>query len=907
MSKPPGLATWLLHRWSASTKRNETEGDLLEAYTAWESRGRVYAQVRYWREVLLIPAWRVIGTWRRRRDEKTQGDLGVAAELSSEGKSGGVLQPVTQDIRYGIRTMAHSPSFAIVAVLILGLGIGANTTMFTLVNSLFMEAPPTISEPGELVGLTLHYDGDLIAYFGYPEYEFYRDNNDVFSGVMAYDDGATTLAVGMDDEVVQAEAWSISHNFFDVLGVPPAVGRSFLPEEDVVPGGHPVVMISHGFWSRYFGADPAVVNRSLLLNGKPFRIVGVAPRRFRGPNAVSTPPDLYLPINMVGTMSPGSEEYLVPIDGSVSLWLRIVARLRPGVDFDAARAHMDVLQSQWETAFASWIEATYDEANEVYRVGFVPRFYLTPRQTERLGQFLTPLFLAVGAVLLIACANIAILLLARASARQREMGIRAALGASRTRVVAQLLTESLLLAGLGGVLGIAIAYWGAGLAAGLIPISFARDFKPDATVIGFTLALSGSAAVIFGLVPAWQLARVDISTFLHRQGHGRSRTILRNALVVGQLTLSIVLVTGAGLFVRSLINAQRVDLGFDQHRRLLLSVVLANHGYSEEEGKEFIRVVLNRLELLPGVRRATTTNRTPFRGQWTSGFTAPGTEFVEERFRSGFNRVGPGYFDTMGTPIVAGRGFVENDDELAPNVVIVNQHIADQVWPGETAVGKTIIRSDQEWTVVGVARNAVYYDIGEEMWGQTYHAQLQNYQSRTTFVVATRAEAMAMVGEVEQVMRDYDPKVAIYNIQTLEDVVAAELGQFRVMAILIVLFGLLALLLSAVGLYGVQSFLVARRTREIGIRMALGALERQVAGVVMGRGVILAAAGVALGLVAAYASGQLIQSLLFGVDARDPLTFVTVPAVLLLVAIAASFIPAIRASRVDPVEALREE
>ncbi len=911
MRAPPRLARALIRWLSSSARRSEVEGDLLEAYADWvESNGSAYARLRFWREVLLIAVWRVAGKWRERNDASSRSRPGSASPgASARPLSYGTatLQPIAQDIRYGVRTMAHSPSFTIVAVLILGLGIGANSTIFTLVSSLFLQTPPALSEPEKLVALNLSDDGDPIAYFSYPDYVYYRDNNDVFSDVMAYDDAATTLAVGTGGEVVQAEAWSVSHNFFSVLGVAPTLGRSFLPEEDVVPGGHPVVMISHGFWNRYFGADPAAVNRSVTLNGQPFTIVGVVSQSFRGPNVVSTAPDLYLPINMVGVMTPSGEEALEPIDGSIWLWLRVVGRLRPDVDLDAAQAHMTVLQSRWESAFASWIESTFDEGDEPFRLGLAQHFHLTHRQAEQLKQFLTPLFLAVGAVLLIACANVAILLLARASARQREMGIRAALGASRKRVVAQLLTESLLLAALGAVLGTGIAYWGASLAAGLIPMSFVGDFKPDVSVIGFTLVLSGGAAVFFGLVPALQLARSDIAVFLQRQGHGRGRTNLRNALVVGQLTLSLVLVTGAGLFVRSLLNAQRVDLGFDQDRKLLLDVIPENHGYSEEEGKEFIRVVLDRLEMLPGVRSATVTGRTPFRGRWTGGFTAPGTEYAEERFDSGFNRVGPGYFDAMGIPIVAGRGFVDSDDELAPNVVVVNEHIAEQVWPGENAVGKTIIRSEREWTVVGVARNAVYYDIGEDIWAQTYHSFFQDYRPQTTFAVAAEADPMAMVRQVQQVIRDYDGNIAIFNVRTLNDVVADELGQFRVMAILVVLFGLLALLLSAVGLYGVQSFLVARRTREIGIRMALGALQQQVAGAVVARGVALAAVGVLLGLVAAYASAQLIQSLLFGVEARDPLTFVTVTTVLLLVAAAASLIPAVRASRVNPVEVLRAE
>jgi predicted permease len=356
-----------------------------------------------------------------------------------------------------------------------------------------------------------------------------------------------------------------------------------------------------------------------------------------------------------------------------------------------------------------------------------------------------------------------------------------------------------------------------------------------------------------------------------------------------------------------LLNAQQVDLGFEPERRLLLSVTPGNHGYSEAEGEEFMRVVLDRIGELPGVRSATITDLTPFRGRWGSGFISPGTEYADERFDSGFNRVGPGYFRTMGIPMVSGREFTGTDDQTGANVVVVNERVAEQVWPGENAVGKTITRGDRDWTVIGVARDAVYYDIGEEPQPQTYHAFFQIYRPRATFAVATVGEPTAMADQVQQTIRDYDPNLAIFDIRALEDVVDDELGQFRVMAVLVMLFGFLALLLSAVGLYGVQSFLVSRRTREIGIRMALGALRHEVAETVLGRGIVLAGIGIVLGVVAAYAAAQLIQSLLFGIDARDPLTFVLVPIVLLVVASAASLLPAARASNVDPVEALREE
>jgi len=779
--------------------------------------------------------------------------------------------------------------------------------MFTLVNTLFLQTPPAIGEPEDLVALRL-FDGDeQYSYFSYPDYVFYRDNNDVFSGVMAYDDGATTLVVGTGDEVTQAEAWTVSHNFFGVLGIAPTLGRSFLPEEDVSPSGPNVVMISFGFWNRQFGADPDVVGSSITLNGQPFTVIGVVPREFRGPNIVQTAPDLYLPLNKIGFVSPGGEESLIARDGEIWIWLRVVGRIRPNVSIETVEAHMSVMQSRWESSFASWIEATFDEGGEVYEVTLSPHFHLTYRRAQQLRHYFTPLFLAVGAVLLIACANIAILLLARASARQPEMGIRAALGASRARVIGQLMTESLLLAVIGGAIGLAVAYWGADLAAGLIPMSFAREFRPDASVFGFTLALAGGGAVLFGLVPALQVSRTDIALFLHRQANARGKANLRNLLVVGQLTLSIVLVTGAGLFVRSLLNAQSVDLGFEQERKLMLNVIPENHGYTEDEGLEFLRVLLDRIGQLGGVQSVTITDRTPFRGRWNSGFTSPGTEYSEDRYRSGFNRVGPDYFRTMGIPVVAGRDFSGSDDATGPNVVVVNEHVAEQVWPGENAVGKTITRGDRDWTVTGVAKNAVYYDIAEEQQAQTYHAFFQNYRPQTTFAIQTDGNPMAMLQPVQQVIRDYDPNVAIFNVRTLEEEVDRELGQFRVMAVLIVLFGLLALLLSAVGLYGVQSFLVSQRTREIGIRMAVGALRHQVASAVLGRGLGLAVIGILLGVTAAYGLAQLIQSMLFGIDARDPFTFAAVPLVLLLVAAAASLIPAARASRVDPVEALRQE
>ncbi len=816
-----------------------------------------------------------------------------------------MLHDLVQDVRYGLRTLANSPAFTAVALIILGLGMGANATMFTIAKTIFLEQPPLIKAPDELVGFARVGGGGAIrSSMGYPDYSWFKDHNEVFADILAYDQSATTVAAATGDEVSQATASEVSGNFFDVLGVPMALGRSFAPDESKTPGTHPVIVIGNGYWKRYFGSDPGVIGSTMQLNGTSFTIIGVTPEEFRGISPVEPQPDIYVPIMMQGAIIAGSENWLTRRQGNILVWLRMVARLRPGVDLETAQVGLEVLQQRWRTEFASWIESVGPIPD---RLVLVSDYRMDPGAHERLARLLKLLFLVVGTVLIIASANIAILLLARASTRGREMGIRTALGAGRGRVVRQLLTESILLSFAGGVAGLAIAFWGAGIAVRLIPATFTVDFIPDLSVLAFVAALSIGTAVIFGLVPAWQLARQDVVSFLHRSNDRGRRIVLRNALVIGQLALSIVLVTGAGLFVRSLLRAQSVDLGFDRHNKLLLSVHLGNHGYDEVDGQEFVRTILNRMAALPEVDHVTTQMFTPFRGAWGSGVQAPGTEFADTVFDAGFNLVGPGYFATVGMGMVAGRGYSLQDDESSHPVVIVNREVADRIWSGRDPIGRTLIRNDVEMTVIGVAANAVYYDVGEKQETQIYVPQLQQYGSRITFVLATRGDPLAMARSAERVIRDYDRKVAIYNVGTLADVVDQEFGQFRVMAILVSLFGVLALLLAAAGLYGVQSYLVERRTREIGIRIALGALRQQVARGVVARSLVLAVSGSAIGVVAALGLGRLVQGMLFGVSARDPLTFVAVPLLLLGVAALASIIPARRASRVDPMVALREE
>jgi len=606
---PPAVAGALLRRSCPAPKLAEVEGDFLEAYGAWiNRRGHLYARRRYWREVALFTFWTVVGrfrVWREARQTKRhtreQTVAGREPDLAMEpiqrgsprSRWEGILNDLLQDIRYGIRTLTRDPGFTLVAVLILTLGIGANSTLFTMVNSTFLQDPPLIEAPGELVGFTMIDDNGPNDAVGYPDYEWFRDENESFAGILAYGPSSTAVAVGGGDEVAQADAWVVSGNYFDVLGVGMALGRAFTPEESVTPNTHPVAVISDGFWKRFFGANPDIVGSTLRVNGNPLTVIGVTPAGFRDISPVETPPDVYLPIMMQGTIIPGSESWLVRRDDNILIWLRMVGRLAPGVSFEAAQANVEVMFSQWESEFAGWLESI-DYVQGSTRIALTTGYKFDPRTGSELRRLLTLLFMVAGVVLLIAIANLSILLLARAAARQREVGIRAALGAGRGRVVRQLLTESCLLALLGGMGGLILTFWSARLASTLMPVSFAVDFKPDMKVAAFTVGVSVLTAVLFGLAPAWQLSRADIVAFLHRGSSRGPRASLRNILVVAQIALSIVLVTGAGLFVRSLSSARSVDLGFDPENKLAVSVQLGNHGYDEVSGTQFVVAMLDR-------------------------------------------------------------------------------------------------------------------------------------------------------------------------------------------------------------------------------------------------------------------------------------------------------------------------
>jgi predicted permease len=813
------------------------------------------------------------------------------------------LDRLAQDVRYGLRSLRRDPGFSLAAAMILTVGIGANAIVFTLAKRVLFDAPPAVTAPDELVAVTWTRESGGETIWSYPDYVFVRDRSSVFAGVLAYTAGALPTAVASSQGASQADASAVSANFFDVLGSPMSLGRGFLPEEGRTPRSHAVVVLSHGFWERYYGADPGIVGGSLSLNGTTFTVVGVAHRDFRGISPVETPPDLYVPLMMQGVLMAGSEYFFERRDNDVATWYRLIGRLGEGVSAEAAQAHMEALKAAWDEDLAGWIEAIGEGSS---RMGVRADYRFTASDAEELRRMLGFLAVVVAAVLLIACMNVALLLLARAPARQGELSVRSALGAGRGRIVRQLLTEGILLASLGGLGGLVIAYWGSGVVVRLMPYSFSTDFTPDAGVLVFAGVVVISVAAIFGLAPALQSSGSNIAELLRGEARTTRRAGARNLLVVVQVAGAVVLVAGAGLFVRSLQAARSVNLGFDPENRLVLSVGLQNHGYDEARGRAFLAEAVERVRALPGVEAAGITGRPPFTGRWTSTVVPEGAEVGAGAVTLYFNRAGPSYFDAMGTAVVEGRAIDENDWSGAPPVFMVNQTTAARFWPGESAVGKTIAWRGRTWTIAGVAADAKYYTIGDEPVSQVYVSHAQDYDGNATFVVRTSVPPTDVAPAIQAIIRDIDEGVAIVGVGALRELVDEQMSTYRALSILVGTFGMIALLMAALGLYGVLAYLVGQSSREIGIRMALGARAAEVAASVVRRGAWMAVLGILIGLGAAWGLAGLVRQMLFGVEPQDPVTLGAVAAVLLAVTLLASWLPARRAARVDPMVALRE-
>ncbi|HWS54235.1 MAG TPA: ABC transporter permease [Pyrinomonadaceae bacterium] len=816
-----------------------------------------------------------------------------------------------QDVRYGVRMLLKTPGFTAVAALTLALGIGANSAIFSAVSA-FILRPLPAGDPGALVrvfetqgGGGAH--GDLATNFSHPDYLDYREQAAaVFDGLVVHRLEQAALSSEGQNDLIWGEL--VSGNFFDVLRVRPALGRGFLPDEDQAPGARPVVVISHQLWRNRFRSDPSVVNRPVTLNGQQFTVVGVAPPEFTGAK-YGLSMDFWAPAMMQQQVT--REDLWVVERGDHRF--EMLGRLRDGVSLGQAEAAM--------TGVAARLAEVYpDQRARATRVVLLPEIegrFEEATATIKLGSAVA--LGAVGFVLLIACANVANLLLARAAARRREIGIRLALGATRGRVVRQLLTESLLLALAAGGAGLLLAFWATDLMLALIPTlpyTVALSFTPDARALVFTLAVSVVTGVVFGLAPAWQASRPDIVPVLKNEAAGQQagprRWTLRNALVVAQVALSLVVLVVGGLLVKSFWRAQGIDPGFEVERGLAMSLNPGLLGYDEERGRDFFRRLGERVASLPGVESVSFARYLPLGD--SSSSTGPVYADGQAPPPPGeglsvlYNVVADGHFETMGMALLEGRDFDEGDRPDGRRVCVVNQALAERLWPGEPAVGKLVrVGGGQPREVVGVVRTGRYRTLGESPRPMMYLSLNQSFDASMVMVVRTKGEPEEMVRAVRGEVQALDPQLPVYAVRTLRQHMSWALWGTRIAATLSLAVGLLALFLAATGLYSLMAYTVSRRTHEIGIRMALGAQARDVLRLVAGQGLALAAVGVAVGLLAALAVTRVLSSLLFGVSSSDLFTFAAISLLLAAVALLACYVPARRATKVDPMEALRYE
>ena len=815
------------------------------------------------------------------------------------------MENLIQDVRLGARRLAGSPVFTAVAIISLALGVGANTAIFSLVNTVLFRPLP-VEKPEQIVSVAVRGKGDSMLSFSYPNYEDFRDRNEVLSGLIVHRFAPLSLSRGGVNERVWG--YLVSGNYFDVLGVKPIKGRTFLPEEGTERLAHPVVVISHGCWVRRFGADPDVIDREILINSKPFRIIGVMPEEFKGTELIYTP-EIWAPMMMLEWLEPGSD------------WIKdrstqnsfAIGRLKEGVSVEQAEASLNILATQLGTE--------YPDDNEGQVIRLTPPGFVLPDVRDPVVSFSWILMGAVGLVLMIACANLASLLLARVTERRREIAVRLALGAKRIRLVRQLLTESLLLSMSGGLAGVLLAMWIVDvLVAFKPPVDFPLtvELAIDLRVIAFSIIVSMLTGIVFGLAPALQATRTDLVTTLKdtsaAAGYRRSR--LRSSLVVAQIGLSVVLLIGAGLVVRTLNQLQTMSPGFQTTNRMMMSVDLGLQGYDRTRGQQFYKQLVERVEALPGVRSAAMTTYVPLSLNYNGS-----NLFIEgQPPERGANipstmvgSAGLGYFETMGINLLVGRDFNEQDDPKSERVLIVNEALARHFFPGpelESAVGKRISISGPTGPfrpIVGVVENGKYFNIGEDQRFFVYSFMNQSYGSNGTLLVHTEGDPVSITGAVRNEISSLDPNLPIFDIKTVAEHMNLSFFPTRVAATVLAGFGLLALVLAGIGVYGVTSYSVAQRKRDISIRMALGARSGQVIRLVLREGVRLAVIGVVIGLGGAFALTGLASSLLYGVSATDPLTFSFIAFLLGGVSVAACVIPARRATKIDPIRALKCE
>jgi predicted permease len=831
------------------------------------------------------------------------------------------MENLLQDLRFGVRLLAKKPLFTTIVITILAFGIGANTAIFSLVNAVLFKPLP-VSEPDQLVNIYKDHIGNWQSQefnFSYPDYQYYRDRNDMFSDLLAFALFSKALTSDGQSEIILGNL--VSGNYFDVLGIKAFLGRTFLPEEDQVPNRNPVTVISHSLWARRFHGDPQVIGKVVKLNGHDFTIIGVAPTEFRGLHwATVATTDVWVPLNMAGQLEV-SLDSLSRRDWS---WLNLRGRLKAEVTVEQAQAVIMVLMRQLEQANTN-IHRPYQD----YRVRVVPtsKVRFDPRTDEILVPVVGGLMTVAGLVLLITCANLANLLLAHSAGRSKEMAVRLAMGASRGRLIRQLLIESVGLSILGGVAGLLLARWMAELIVAFkptfpIPSQLSLDVNIDTRVLIFTLVVCCLTGVVCGLAPALQASKTNLIGDLtgNRTSSSRRRFGIRHWLIVPQVSLSLLLLLIAGLFLRSLHKAQSVDLGFDPDHTAMILLNLDLHGYDEARGREFYRSLMERARQLPGVTSASLADWPPLEqeAQRAGVYPEGGLQTNSRMYLPVFARVTPGFVKTLGIPLIRGRDFTERDTRAAPRVALINEAAANQLWPGQEAIGKQLIikampgdgtgsGKGQLLEVVGIVKDAKLISLSRRAMPYLYAPFEHYYSPRMRLIASSRENPAYLFGPLKKVVHELDPSLTIVQNTTLAEHMGFLLYPIVMAAVLSAGFGLLGLLLASIGIYGAAAYSVAQRTQEFGIRVVFGAQSHDILWLVMVEGIKVVLVGSSVGLLIAWATTRLLSRLLFGIGATDSLTFVAIPLGLGAVALLACYIPARRATKVDPAESLRYE
>ena len=809
-----------------------------------------------------------------------------------------------QDLRYGLRMIAKAPGFTMLAVLALAIGICGNITIFSVINGFFFRPIVGVKDPTRLVAVfTNDLSGSIYGNNSYPDYVDFREQTDVFESLAASQ--PALLSSAGENEAEQRRGFFVTPNYFEVLGVNAQLGRTLQPSDEQPSESQPVV-ISDALWRARFNGDATAVGKTLRLNNTSYTIVGVTAASFRGLRT-GLPPEFWLPITNASQIA---------TNGRSARGLEIIGRLKPGVTLSQAQSQLTTIAARLAQAYPKSNLGTYERPNDPKSVTIAQQSRLYPMAQLDLWRLSSLWFIAVGLVLLIACANVANLLLARASIRRREIAVRLALGAGRLRLVRQLLTESLMLALLGGVAGLILTQWTAGMLPRFFPPEDLGgvDFSVDWRVLVFTLGVALITGMLFGLVPALQATKLNLLPSLKDEsslyGPRLRRLALRDVLVVSQLALSLVLLVCAVLFVRSLRHVVHADPGFAAANLVEASTEMGNAGFNRQQTEAFYEQTIERVSSLPGVQSATWSAFVPLSGGGYRRATTPEgyQPQANEDPELNTNIVGPNYFNTMGIPIIAGRDFNAQDREGSPTVVIVNEVFARRYFGGN-AVGKRLKFGSKEpfREIVGVARNAKYRNLREEPLPFIYTPLAQEFQPDMTLMVRTVGDAGALAGAVRNEVRAVNKDVSLFAVQTMTEQIADQLAADRVVAVLLSVFGASALLLATIGIYGVVAFAVAQRTHEIGIRIALGADRPDILKLVLGQGMVLILVGAGIGLALALTATQLLKSLLVGVSATDPFTFSSVVVVLIGTALLACYVPARRAMKVDPLIALRYE